>query len=89
MLEALNDAPDGLSTRELATEVTGHARIAKTIELLSVESRAPLVRLDGRWQRTAAPPADAFSERSRRLTDLMLAQRDQVLHHQPESEQSL
>ena len=79
VLAALEAEPDGLSMRELEAEVNaGNGRIAKTIELLSLESPAPLARLDGRWQLTAAPLADAFWERTRRLTDLRLAEREQM-----------
>ena len=79
VLAALEAQPDGLSMRELEAEVNaGNGRIAKTIELLSLESPAPLARLDGRWQLTAAPLADAFWERTRRLTDLRLAEREQM-----------
>ena len=59
MLEALEEAPEGLSTRELeATVNLGNAGIGKTIELLSRESPTPLAKLDGRWQLTAAPLHD-------------------------------
>ena len=62
MLEALEEAPEGLSTRELeATVNLGNAGIGKTIELLSLESPespTPLAKLDGRWQLTAAPLHD-------------------------------
>ena len=45
MLEALEEAPEGLATNELEAAVNlGNARIGKTIELLSLES---LAKLDG------------------------------------------
>ena len=79
VLQALEDAPRGLSMRELEAEVNvDNARIAKTIELLSLESPAPLAKLDGKWQLTAARLGEAFWERTRRLTDLRLAEREQM-----------
>ena len=45
-------------------------RIDKTLALLSLESPAPVVKHDGKWQLTAALLSEAFWDRAERLTAL-------------------
>ena len=71
VIEALEAAPDGLSIPNLRGEVNiSSGRIEKTIQLLSLESPAPIAKEGSRWQLTAANLSDGFWERAERLTDL-------------------
>ena len=71
VLSALEDAPDGLSFREIQMAVNvSYRRIEKTIQLLSLESPAPIAKLGAKWQLTAGTLSQAFWQRARRLTDL-------------------
>lgn len=45
-------------------------RIKKTIDLLSLESPAPIARQGTKWQLTAATLSEAFWQRAQRLTEL-------------------
>jgi len=71
VLEALEAAPEGLSIPELLPRVNlSRGRIEKTMDLLSLESPAPIVKQGTKWQLTAAPLSEAFWERAQRLTEL-------------------
>jgi len=71
VLDALDDAPDGLSVPQLLSRVNlSKGRIEKTISLLSLESPAPIAKLGTKWQLTAAPLGEAFWARAERLTAL-------------------
>ena len=71
VIEAMEAAPDGLSVPSLLGEVNiSFGRIEKTIQLLSLESPAPIVKEGTRWQLTAANLSDEFWERAERLTGL-------------------
>ena len=71
VIEALEAAPDGLSIPNLRGVVNiSSGRIEKTIQLLSLESPAPIAKEGTRWQLTAANLSDEFWERAERLTDL-------------------
>ncbi len=77
VLGALEEVPDGLSVRGIEARVNiGRGRIEKTLELLSLESPAPVVREDGRWQLTAATLGQAFWDRTERLG--LLRRREQA-----------
>ena len=79
VIEALEEAPKGLSVPELLGRVNlSRGRIEKTIALLSLESPAPLAKQGSKWQLTAAKLGDAFWTRARRLTELRLAERQQM-----------
>ena len=79
VLQALEAAPEGLSIRELESRVNvSNGRIQKTIQLLSLESPAPIATLAGKWQLTAATLSEAFWERADRLTALRRMERDQM-----------
>ena len=71
VIEALEEAPDGLSLPALLGEVNvSKSRIEKTIQLLSLESPAPIVKDGSKWQLTAEELSDEFWERADRLTRL-------------------
>ena len=79
VLQALENAADGLSVRgiEAMTNVSTK-RIEKVLQLLSLESPAPVAKLDSKWQLTAATLSDAFWERVRRLTELRRKEQAQM-----------
>jgi DNA-binding response OmpR family regulator len=57
------------SMRELMARVNlSWGRIEKTIELLSLESPAPIAKQGSKWQLTAAKLSEAFWQRAERLT---------------------
>ena len=60
-----------LTPRRIEARVNISAgRIQKTLQLLSLESPAPIVRQGASWQLTAASLSDAFWDRAERLTAL-------------------
>lgn len=70
ILAALKAAPAGLSVREMEARVNvSNGRIWKTIDLISLESPAPIAKQGNRWQLTAATLSDTFWERAERLTE--------------------
>jgi ATP-dependent DNA helicase RecQ len=71
VLKNLDAAPDGLTLSELQVQLNAPmTRLNHALKLLSLESPAPLLKLEGQWKRTAAPLASAFWERVERLTQL-------------------
>lgn len=79
VLGELESASDGLSLPELDARLNiPHTRIEKTLQLLSLESPAPIVKQGPRWQLTAASLGDAFWERAERLTALRQAEHAQM-----------
>ena len=71
VLGALDDAPDGLTIREIEAKANvSNGRIQKIVQLLSLESPAPLARQDRKWQLTVAQLQDTFWSRAERLTSL-------------------
>ena len=79
VLDALEAAPEGLSIREIAAEVNlGYGRIRKTIQLLALESPAPIATFGTKWQLTAARLSEAFWQRTERLTELRQAEQQQM-----------
>ena len=79
VLEALEAAPEGLSIREIEARVNvSHGRISKTMQLLSLESPAPVARQGAKWQLTAATLGDFFWERANRLTALRRTEQSQM-----------
>lgn len=77
VLGALEEAVEGLTVPSIEARVNvRRGRIQKTLELLSLESPAPLVREDGRWQLTATALDRAFWERTERLG--LLRRREQA-----------
>jgi ATP-dependent DNA helicase RecQ len=79
VLEALEAAPQGLSVPELMGRVNiSKGRIDKTIDLLALESPAPIAKQGSRWQLTAARLGENFWLRAERLTALRRAEQAQM-----------
>ena len=79
VLDALEGTRQGRSVPELLGEINvSKGRIQKTIDLLSLESPAPIAKQGTKWQLTAATLGDAFWERAQRLTDLRKAEQAQM-----------
>lgn len=79
VLAALEAEPAGLSVPGLLAKINvSTKRIEKTIDLLSLESPAPIAKQGTKWQLTAASLSDAFWERAARLTELRRAEQAQM-----------
>ncbi len=79
VLAALHEAPGGLSIYELMVKVNASwGRIDKAVQLMSLESPAPLVKQGSKWTLTAATLADSFWQRAERLTALRRAEQQQM-----------
>lgn len=79
VLDALNDAANGLSVPELLGQVNlSKGRIEKTISLLSLESPAPIAKQGTKWQLTASHLSESFWARAERLTDLRRGEYQQM-----------
>ena len=79
VLAALQGAPEGLSLNELLPLVnTRRGRIDKALQLMALESPAPLVKDGSRWRLTTANLTEAFWERADRLTALRRAEQQQM-----------
>ncbi len=71
VLGALEADDNGLTQRQIEARVNVSAgRIQKTLQLLSLESPAPIVKQGPSWQLTAAALSDVFWDRAERLTAL-------------------
>ena len=79
VLAGLQAAPGGLSINELMKSVNASlGRIEKALQLLSLESPAPIVKQGSKWILTAAKLTEAFWQRAERLTALRRAERQQM-----------
>jgi ATP-dependent DNA helicase RecQ len=79
LLELLQSHPWGLSVPEMMGGLNlGKARIEKTLQLLSLESPAPIVKDGTKWVLTTADLSGEFWERARRLTDLRHLEQQQM-----------
>ena len=79
VLAALNTDPAGLSISELLPLVNARkGRIEKAIQLMALESPAPIAKVGSKWTLTAAPLAASFWERADRLTTLRRAEQRQM-----------
>lgn len=79
VLDALHAAPRGLSVPELLSRVNiSLGRVEKTIALLSLESPAPIVKQDLKWQLTPAKLSEEFWKRAERLTALRHEEQQQM-----------
>jgi ATP-dependent DNA helicase RecQ len=79
VLDALEDSPLGLSVPEMMNQVNiSRGRIDKTLDLLSLESPAPLAKQGTKWQLTAANLKETFWERGERLTELRYEEQRQM-----------
>ncbi len=71
VLEALDESDLGLSSRQLLGVVNlRQSRLEKTLQLLSLESPAPIVKDGYKWRLTASTLTEVFWERAARLTAL-------------------
>ena len=71
VLEALNDADEGLTQRDMESRVNvPYGRIKKTLELLELESPSPVGKVGPRWFRNPYPLPTGFWERVERITRL-------------------
>lgn len=79
VLGALEAAPEGLSVPELLARINvSKGRIQKTIDLLALESPAPIAKQGGKWQLTAAQLNESFWARAERLTELRRSEQQQM-----------
>lgn len=79
VLQALEASPSGLSVPYLLAGVNlSKGRVEKTIQLLSLESPAPIAKQGTKWQLTAAKLSDSFWQRAERLTELRHAEHRQM-----------
>ena len=82
ILTAFEDEPDGLSTSELCCKVNlSLGRIKTTIDILSLESPAPILKTDGKWQLTSSALSMNFWSRAKRLTDLRYKELNQMVEY--------
>lgn len=79
VLDALEDSHIGLSVNELCMKVNFRRdRIQKTVELLALESPAPIARQGWKWQLTAARLEPSFWQRAERLTALRRVEQQEM-----------
>ena len=79
VVAVLESEPDGLSVRQIQARANiSFGRIDKALQLLSLESPAPVVKEGPKWQLTAATLAEAFWERAERLTALRRVEQAQM-----------
>ena len=79
VIAALEAEPGGLSIREIQSKVNvRHGRIEKTVQLLSLESPAPIAKEGPKWQLTAVELGNEFWERADRLTALRRVEQAQM-----------
>jgi ATP-dependent DNA helicase RecQ len=79
VLSALQGAPGGLSINEIMPQVNvSRGRIDKALQLMSLESPAPVVKQGPKWMLTAVALTEAFWERAERLTNLRRAEQQQM-----------
>ena len=79
VLAALQTAAAGLSIPELMTRLNiTRGRIDKALQLMSLESPAPIIKDGSKWRLTAAPLAESFWQRAERLTALRRAEQAQM-----------
>ena len=79
VLAALHTAPGGLSINELMVKVNASwGRLNKAVQLLSLESPAPIVKQGSKWRLTTATLAETFWQRAERLTALRRVEQEQM-----------
>ena len=79
VLAALRGAAAGLSVNEFLSRVNiRRGRIDKALQLMSLESPAPVVKQGSKWLLTAANLADGFWQRAERLTELRRVEQRQM-----------
>ncbi len=79
VLDALEASVSGLSVPGLMEHVNiTKGRIEKTIDLLSLESPAPIVKQGTKWQLTTTSLSEEFWRRAQRLTELRRSEQTQM-----------
>ena len=79
ILNALEEEPEGLSITKIEEAVNiSKGRIQKTIQLLSLESPAPIAKQGSKWQLTPETLSSTFWERAERLTELRREEQEQM-----------
>ena len=79
ILNALEEEPEGLSITKIEEVVNiSKGRIQKTIQLLSLESPAPIAKQGSKWQLTPETLSSTFWERAERLTELRREEQEQM-----------
>lgn len=79
VLNALEEEASGLSVPGLMERLNiSFGRIQKTIDLLSLESPAPIVKQGTKWVLTTTSLSEEFWQRAERLTQLRRYERDQM-----------
>jgi ATP-dependent DNA helicase RecQ len=79
VLAALRGAAGGLSVNEFLSRVNiRRGRIDKALQLMSLESPAPVVKQGSKWVLTAANLSDGFWQRAERLTGLRRVEQQQM-----------
>lgn len=79
VLAALQAAPAGLSINELMKSVNvSRGRIDKALQLMSLESPAPIAKQGRTWMLTASSLSEGFWQRAERLTALRRAEQQQM-----------
>ena len=79
VVQALEHSRGGFSARELEMHVNmSHTRIQNAIQLLSLESPAPIVKQGSKWQLTISALGDEFWQRADRLTRIRREEQRQM-----------
>jgi ATP-dependent DNA helicase RecQ len=79
VLAALRGATAGLSVYDFMSRVNiRKGRIDKALQLMSLESPAPVVKQGSKWVLTAANLSDGFWQRAERLTELRRIEQQQM-----------
>ena len=79
VIAALEAEPEGLSVPGLLARLNiNKGRVEKTIDLLALESPAPIAKDGSKWQLTASTLSDAFWQRADRLTALRRDEQQQM-----------
>lgn len=79
VLKALEGDPNGLSIYELLGLVNlSFGRVQKTLQLLALESPAPILKEGARWRMTPVGLSPAFWERTERLTEQRRQEQQQM-----------
>ncbi len=79
VLDAIRACNQGLSVPEILGRVNlSKGRVTKTIDLLSLESPAPIAQVGTKWQLTAAILSESFWQRADRLTTLRREEQRQM-----------
>ena len=79
VLNALDEEVSGLSVPGLMERLNiSGGRIQKTIDLLSLESPAPIVKQGTKWILTTTSLSEEFWKRAQRLIELRRSERDQM-----------